>query len=303
MANANDPRIERYLTSLERSLKPFPVGDRADVITEIRSHVLSALEHDPNARIDEILAALGEPETVANRYLMERGMKTAKPPISPVVKWVVMGFLGTFAMVLIFLGFVVAQFSPLLKVDDKTDSVSLLGGLIQINGEKNEIKIKGITSSSSDVVGQVTVGHGQKLEINFSNARVNLTNSDSQELTWKCQAKSGSRPSTANKNDLIKIDFSDIQGANCELGIPADSSLTLSGKNGRFEVADAKYDLNLSLDNGRVEFKPDDDTVYHYDLKVKTGRVSEPHEIKSSDQPGARQIKVLVGTGQISVLS
>src|SRR6187549_1830430 len=99
-----DPRLESYLTSLERVLRPFPVSDRAEIITEIKSHVLSALERDPQARLDSVLSALGEPETVANRYLLERGLKPTKTSISPIVKWLIIGFLGTFAMILFFIG-------------------------------------------------------------------------------------------------------------------------------------------------------------------------------------------------------
>jgi uncharacterized membrane protein len=77
---STDPRLEGYLAKLETVLGPFSASDRAEIIMEIKSHVLAALDRDPNASMDSILAALGEPETVANRYLMERGMKPTKPP-------------------------------------------------------------------------------------------------------------------------------------------------------------------------------------------------------------------------------
>lgn len=75
----NDSRLDDYLTKLERLLMLFSVSDRAEIILEIKSHVHSALARDPNTQMDSILSALGEPEFVANRYLMERGMKPAKP--------------------------------------------------------------------------------------------------------------------------------------------------------------------------------------------------------------------------------
>ena len=101
---ANDPRLENYLTALDSALKPLSISDRADIVTEIKSHVMSALEREPERALDAILAALGEPETVANRYLIERGQKPSKPSISPAVKWIVIGFLGTFALILLFVG-------------------------------------------------------------------------------------------------------------------------------------------------------------------------------------------------------
>lgn len=138
-----DARLEQYLTSLERALKPFPVSDRADIITEIKSHVQSTLERNPQASLDSLLSALGAPETVANRYLLERGLTTTKPPISPVVKWLVIGFLGTLAMLLIFAGFLVTYFTPILNVDRKKDVVSVMDGIVEINGKSKTIKING----------------------------------------------------------------------------------------------------------------------------------------------------------------
>lgn len=84
---AHDPRLENYLNSLERSLQPLPISDRAEIVTEIKSHVL---------------------------------------------KWIVVGFLGTLAIILAFVGFMVSHFSPLLHVDEQSGHVSILGGLIDI---------------------------------------------------------------------------------------------------------------------------------------------------------------------------
>src|SRR5215217_1399531 len=99
---SDEQKLEQYLSRMESVLKTFPTSDRAEVILEIKSHVYSALESDPNQTMVGILNALGEPEVVANRYLMERGLKPTRPPISPIVKWLVFGFLGTLGLMLIF---------------------------------------------------------------------------------------------------------------------------------------------------------------------------------------------------------
>lgn len=158
---STDPRLENYLATLDRALSPLPVSDRAEIVTEIKSHVLSAMERDSATSLDSILAALGEASTVANRYLLERGLKTGKPPISPVVKWVVIGFLGTVALLVAGIVALLLQLSPVVQIDGKEEKVSLLGGFILIDGENVKIggrEMEGSQSFSGSSAAALTKG-------------------------------------------------------------------------------------------------------------------------------------------------
>src|SRR5690606_30737669 len=133
------------------------------------------------AQMDSILAALGEPETVANRYLMERGMKPTKPPMSPVVKWVVIGFLGTTAMLFAFLGVALFKFSPLFTIDGEKEQISILGGMIQINGEEGTVRIGESVISDGESWGSVPFSGKWELRkdktrflLKFQNGKVEL---------------------------------------------------------------------------------------------------------------------------------
>lgn len=106
-----EPKLEAYLARLDSYFSEIPVSERADIIMEMKSHVFEVREHHPTQDIDTILAELGDPETVGNRYLRERGLQPQKSPkktITPFMmwlpsslkwvvmglKWVVIGFLG-----------------------------------------------------------------------------------------------------------------------------------------------------------------------------------------------------------------
>jgi hypothetical protein len=136
-----DDRLEHYLARLDRALTAISISDRADIVTEIKSHALSAMEREPKPSLDSVLAALGEPEIVANHYLLERGLKPGKPPVSPIVKWIVIGFLGTLATFVILIALLLKAAGPVIKVSDKEDRVTLLGGFIDIDGKKGTVKI------------------------------------------------------------------------------------------------------------------------------------------------------------------
>jgi hypothetical protein len=300
----SDPRLERYLTSLERVLKPFPVSDRAEIVTEIKSHVLSALERDPQARLDSVLAALGEPETVANRYLIERGMKLTKPSINPIIKWVIIGFMGTFAMLLIFAGVIVTRFTPLLHVDDAKDKVSLFGGLIEVDGGNGRVLINGSLGESwggpkSSFKGSLPISNGQNVFIKFGNGKFEITNAHDAKMSWNCSSRSS--PSGALNPAIdksgISFDLSGLSGVKCELSIPENIQMSIKGSNGKLEVNEPHYNLNAELTNGKVELTPDKGQAYRYSIAVSNGKADS---FESSDKPNAYSIAVHVLNGKIS---
>ena len=294
-----DPRLERYLSTLESALKPFPVSDRAEIITEIKSHVYAALERDPQATIDGILAALGEPEIVANRYLLERGMKPAKPPISPIVRWMVIGFLGTFAMVLLFSAFVIAQFSPIVKVDEKTNKVEVLGGMIKIDGDNENISIRGVFDiDGHQFAGAQSLKDGDTIDVKFSNGRVDVETNDESSLSWECKGGGSSQSPTPTSTDgMMSLDLTPLKGVRCDLSVPKNAKLKLAGGNGKISVNAAAFDAKLELDRGHVAFGAADGIDFQYDVKVDMGRTDS---FQSASSPGAHLAKIHVGSGRIS---
>jgi hypothetical protein len=302
-----NPKIESYLAILERSLKQLPVSDRAEIVTEIKSHVLSAVERDPNATVDSVLQALGEPETVANRYLAERGQSFVKPSISPIVKWLVVGFLGTFALLLVFAGAVLYRFSPLIKVDNK-DHVTLLGGAIDIDGAE----IKGGHGSWSFSSGSGGFGGGHQvtgraavlaengsLLIQAKNGKIHVQNSDDASLRWDCRIDKGKPdPAVHYQEKAMVLDLTYASGILCDLFVPAKHALKLQMENGKIFVEKPKYGLDVSLTNGKILIQPDPALAYRYDVRVERGVTDE---FTSSRRADAIFIKAFVENGQMGL--
>lgn len=258
-----DPRLERYLISLEGALRAFPVSDRAEIVTEIKSHVMSALERDPAGNLESVLAALGEPEMVANRYLLERGLKPAKPPISPIVKWLIIGFLGTFAMLLIFAGFVMSRFAPLLTVNEAEKKVSILGGLVQVDGFKGKIHFDDDDGEDDDTVhesGSTSVQAGQAVLVKITNGEVNISTDDGTDFGWECDIKGfrDRKPDTQIVDARIVLDLSRRDGVECELSIPRGTRFEIDGTNGSIASFDSSapangYEVSLRIVNGNIK--------------------------------------------------
>jgi hypothetical protein len=294
-----DPRLERYLSKLEGALKSFPVSDRAEIITEIKSHVLSALERDPNIQLDTILAALGEPETVANRYLLERGLNPAKPPISPIVKWVVIGFLGTLALLLIFAGLVVSTLSPIVQVDGKTDNVTLLGGLVRVDGANEEVIIAGksLTDIADTSHGSSPVNKGQSITVRFSTGRIDIRSANDNRLSWDCQGLGPEKVKTRSQAQTLVLDLTTYFAAKCEIHIPENIDLSMTGGNAEVAIDQPRFNIDASFGNANVRLNPDPGHKYLYDLKVDRGSVDG---FTSSNDPKSYKIKIAVDNGKIT---
>ncbi len=302
-----EPRLEDYLAKLDRALGAVPVGDRADIITEIKSHALEAAEREQGRDMGQILAALGEPEAVANRYLMERGLKPGKPPRAPMMKWLTIGFLGTFGLCMLFALVVLWKFTPIVKIDEKAGRVTLLGGAIDINAEEGSIVAGG--KLISDGLVQREVSGSKKLDpkahqsllVEFGNGKAELRTASDSTVRWECKVggpgseqPSGSFFSAQGRE--AKLDFSKVS-AKCRLDLPKAIRAEVIGANGKFELHEIESPISVQLGNGSVGIKPNSGLQYKYDLQVTNGRIAQ---FESSMASNAIPIQVKLVNGKIS---
>lgn len=135
-----EPKLEAYLSELDKYLTQIPVSERADIIIEIKSHIMDVQAKQPTQDMQTILNSMGDPESVAKRYLQERGLPMSLPSkthsmiwLSTSIKWLVIGFLGLMCIILIAVSLLIWRFTPLISIDDVNNRISLGGGLIQIH--------------------------------------------------------------------------------------------------------------------------------------------------------------------------
>ncbi|HEY8279354.1 MAG TPA: hypothetical protein VIH99_07015 [Bdellovibrionota bacterium] len=288
-----DPRLENYLATLDRVLTPIPVSDRADIVTEIKSHVLSALDRDPKPAMDTVLEALGPAEVVANRYLLERGLKPAKPPVSPIVKWLVIGFLGTMGIAATFVMVLAFRFAPLVQVNESEEKVSLLGGLIQIEGE-GDISFGDFAKFEGEST--ETFAPGNPLGIYFGSGKMSVNTADGKKLRWECKGKGTPPKGLATKDGTKSLDLTGFAGVKCEVYVPQGVKLNVGGTNGKVNFEQAKFSVDANLTNGKVSFNAADGTKFAYDFSVERGKADHPNSDANPDYTA----KIRVTNGKIS---
>jgi len=299
-----DPKLEAYLAALDKALGPISVSDRAEIITEIKSHILLAQEKDPSQNLNSILASIGEPEAVANRYLLERGLKPGKPSKSPMVKWLTIGFLGTFGMICVTTIILVYSFTPLISVDEEKERVILLGGVIDVDGQEGNVKI-GPIHVKEDKANQKFKGsmpldpeRTKSVKVSFSNGIFEVSPSLGKEIRWDCKVGNSTAKDFINdKAGIFTFDFGGIDKVKCELEIPNNIKFDLSGSNGKLDLENPQADTSISLTNGKIHIDPDKTKKYKYEMKVTNGSVAN---FVSSEDKDAIQIRVKMANGKIT---
>lgn len=301
---ATDKKIDAYLAELERALGSIPVGDRAEIVTEIKSHVLDAKEREPARSIPDILAALGDPTAVANRYLLERGIPPGRPSRTPTAKWLALGAVGIASVGCITLLLILWRFTPIVSVDEKNDRVTLLGGAIDIDGSKNKVSVSSLFELDEDTATpfngskKFAAGEIDEVHIRFNNGKFEVEPSKDGELHWKCKYR-GDAPKAEKVagQKTFALSFEKTPGAVCEVALPGKTKLHIDGANGHLDLERPQAALEATLGNGRINLELDQAHQYRVATATTNGHADS---FASTDAPGAIPVKVTVVNGTIS---
>jgi hypothetical protein len=296
-----DLRIESYLQAIDNALKNMPLSQRAEIILDTKKNILAALEKDKNLSLDQVLTSLGQPEAIASRY----GVRPAVVPRSPFIKWLVIGFLGTFAIFMTFVGIMVFKFSPFFEVSEKNGRIKMFGGTIDFedamddwNGKNFNIHIG--AEAGKPLEGSRLIGPNEvdKIFIPFRNGKFEVSYNTENKITWNCKInKDADAFSMASvQNRIFTLDLDKVSGVRCAVSLPHSVPATINGKNGDVFVDKALAEIAVQLESGRAVLSPHKNKNYQYDLKVQRGTTDD---FESSADPKAIKIKVEIKNGTI----
>ena len=115
MTNATpviDSRVGKYLLELDSRLAGVAPEEKNDILREIRSHILDSVEG--GAAVEPVLAGLGTPQELAERYRLEAMLTRASQSFSPWVliqtawRWAFMGVKGMLVFLVGMFGYLTA---------------------------------------------------------------------------------------------------------------------------------------------------------------------------------------------------
>ena len=115
MTNATpviDARVGKYLLELDTRLSGVAAEEKNDILREIRAHILDSLAG--GATVEPVLAGLGTPKELAERYRMEAMLTRASQSFSPWVllqtawRWAFSGVKGMLVFLVGLFGYLTA---------------------------------------------------------------------------------------------------------------------------------------------------------------------------------------------------
>lgn len=303
----NDLKIEYYLSQLDRELQAFSVSQRAEIVTEIKSHIRESMDRESAKPVDQILQDLGTPRQVAERYLVAKGMPLAPPRRSgKVFKWLAIGTVGFFA--LLFFGGIMAAIylRPFVKFDESTGEVKVLGGLIDVNmkDEMGQVKIGELTLSDRGIENGVTVEGKEDLSgkqvkiirIPFNTAKLEIKYNTDSLLNWECKSAGQGTLAPETEAGVLTLNLDKLNLAKCSIALPSKVDVQFRGVNGHMDVDYPNDNMDIELNNGKVNIRPDPGVAYDFDVKVKNGLQDF---FPRSKEKNAVKVKVSVVNGLV----
>ncbi len=313
--------LEHYLSQLDRELQALPTGQRAEIITEIRSHILDKSAADANQTMQNILNGMGSPKEVAARYLEQKGVKPWTPsPARNWLKWIAISFAAMVAFVIVSTIATIWYFSPLISVDEKAGRVTLLGGVIDVNEKTGEVKVGGIhvkedidlqiSSKDNDYTFRMNNGGANRSEgerdlsgqnvrlikIPFNTAKIAVVVGLDGKFKWDCKNMGSNPPPLTINAGVMTFDLNKVSMAKCELSVPEAVKVELKGVNGSLSLDEPRSDLDIHVTNGKIGIRPDRSKVYDFEVKVLNGM--HDNFDRSSDKQ-ALKVKVDVVNGVV----
>ncbi len=297
-------KTEYYLRQLDQYLHALPVSQRAEIITEIKSHIQESLEKDEKRGIESVLNDLGAPRVVAERYLLAKGLRpSVQSRPGRVLKWLAIGTVAVFALIFVGGMWTIWHFSPIIHVDESKGHVSLFNGLIDVNEAVGKVKVGDIeingamnedfTNSSGDENVDASV---KLIKIPFNTAKLEINYSEDESVRWRCKSIGGSGPKAETSAGVMNFSLDALALATCTISLPKGLAAEFKGINGHMEVKSPHEAMKISLVNGKVNIKPDPERTYDFDVKVTNGLKDF---FPRSGAKGAVHVKVDVVNGLV----
>jgi hypothetical protein len=304
-------KIENYLAQLDQELSALPISQRAEIITEIKSHILETTDKNPERALDSVLADLGQPSVVAERYLSAKGVARVPPKSGGWVKRLAIGFAVFFAAILI-LPVVLAMagfwyLSPLIQVNESKGHVRLLGGLVDITEDPSgdQLKIGDLHFSrderakTANISGEMDLADQNVtlIKIPFNNGKLEVLPSADRKIQWQCKTLGAEEAKATNDAGIVTFNLDSARFAKCAFHLPSGTKTEIKGNNGKMEIVHPQSHMDVAMNNGKVEVKPDPSRVYDFQVKVLNGETdSFPH----SEAKDAVHVNIDLVNGKVS---
>lgn len=265
----------QYLIKTEHYLKDLSPSDKANIILEIQDHLNKQVSEFPKKDIQIIISELGSPQSVANKYRRQKGISDFKEnkPFS-FFKFIFSISVILFTIFVIAIGLLIWNFTPIFKIDENSNRITILGGLIDVNGKSGKVKFmdhyqftdNNFTNSFEGSIDIIEENYDE-LVVNFKSGTLNLTYNEQNQVNWNCKLDSPPQEDFVNRSEeIVELDFEELDGISCDISAPTRFKTTVDATDGRVTILGPLNDTFVELTNGDIIFRPNPELDYKYEL-------------------------------------
>ncbi len=301
-ATQTNDHLDRYLERLDAALTGIPVQTRLEILLHQRDQIVDFSRKQGSGNLDSVLQSFGEPEALAERLILERGLLRKPPKRMNPAKWFAVTVLGFVAIILLCFTILIVKFTPLFEIDSAAGRIRILGGAIDIKDGEVAQRLQHEWSNLDQLTtrsGSISVDQAtpQTIQIDFANGQLDVRRSSDQQLTWTCRIIGDLIENPWVKTDQnLKLDLRDKPLVQCDFLVPEGVALAIQGANGAVEMTRPRFHAQVNLANGSVIFRPDTEAGYQFAVDVRQGTKSE---FPATSASSAWKIDIAVMNGEV----
>jgi hypothetical protein len=214
-------------------------------------------------------------------------------------------FLKITAIMTIFIftliGIAIWKFTPLFHVDEEKNRVIILGGLIDIDGQAGKLKVGDnyqFTEAKyeNEFQGSFDLDENKdEVVVKFKSGAFRIETAKGSEVSINCKLETPPEQNMINQSDdMVEVDFTNMQGSSCTILVPQDKKITLEGNESNIEIFEPEFNLYLEIENGNLQFIPAPEIDYNFNVEVENGYKGD---FLLSDNTDAYEVKVNIENG------
>jgi hypothetical protein len=301
-------KIEKYLSELDSHLHDITATEKAEYIIKIKEQFQTQVKNHPDKNLDQIIQEFGPAINLANQFRRDHNY-----PILSIrkeksfLKFIFTFFGFSFLFFIAIMSFVIWKFTPVFQIEEKSNRIVILGGLIDINGKSGRIKmmdsyhyVDNQFTNSFDGAININKDEYDELVINFRSGVIDILQSEDRRLSWDCKLDKVPTQEFINKSKgIIEMDLENQEGISCDIEIPSQMKLSIDGKDGKISIRELDSDIFVELNNGMISFAPNPELEYVYEIDIEKGT---SYKFENSKTVNAIEVKFDLDNGTITKL-
>lgn len=272
------PALENWLSRFYAELEPLPLSERAELVTELKSHILEKQSANPEKSMDDILSEVGAPRHIAATYT--EGVDKEEPKFKKEDQKEEPRGRPFFNI----RGDHVELFGGAIEVDGQRGRIRI-GDFIDINSSEGKMKVgpwnfdiprdDGEGHQRADESGEIPVQSivNSNLEILATSGKMKIEFYDGPSITWRHRGNPFSNETQVKHEEGRSVlDFRSRGGGKLTVKVPRQIKTSAKFDLGKLTIVRPTQEGQYTMHCGKLVFVYDDPSPVFVEARVSQGK-------------------------------